>query len=151
MRNFASIASLYATLSTNVESFTFVSLTRNIRSSALAAKKKIFIDGEAGTTGLQVFQRLSSREDLEIISPPEKLRKDADTRKNFINEADAVILCLPDAASIEAASFVEPDNDRTVLIDASTAFRIADDWDYGFPGEQIRFDFFCNFGATQAD
>merc|ERR1711865_399292 len=62
-----------------------------------------------------------------------ELRKDNDTRKKFINEADVVILCLPDAASIEAAGYVDSDNDRTVLIDASTAFRVDDDWVYGFP------------------
>ena len=77
---------------------------------------------------------MEKREDLEIISAPFELRKDEDTRKKLINEADAVILCLPDAASIQAASWVEEDNDRTVIIDASTAFRVADDWDYGFPG-----------------
>lgn len=99
----------------------------------LSATKKVFIDGEAGTTGLQVRERLSGRDDLEIISPPSDLRKDSETRKKFINEADAVILCLPDAASIEAASWVEPDNDRTVLIDASTAFRVNEEWAYGFP------------------
>jgi len=102
-------------------------------STALTSTKKVFIDGEAGTTGLQVRERLSARDDLEIISPPADLRKDEATRKKFINEADAVILCLPDAASIEAASWVEPDNDRTVLIDASTAFRVDDQWTYGFP------------------
>lgn len=101
--------------------------------SGLEMVKKVFIDGEAGTTGLQVRDRLSGRDDLEIISPPSDLRKDEATRKKFINEADAVILCLPDAASIEAASWVESDNDRTVLIDASTAFRVDDDWTYGFP------------------
>jgi len=95
--------------------------------------KKVFIDGEAGTTGLQVRDRLSKRDDIEIISPPSDLRKDVETRKKFINEADAVILCLPDEASIEAASWVEPDNHRTVLIDASTAFRVDDSWTYGFP------------------
>lgn len=101
------------------------------RSTALFDKPKVFIDGEAGTTGIQVRGRLEKRDDLEIISPPDELRKDPDTRKKFINEADAVILCLPDDASKEAASWV--DNDRTVLIDASTAFRVADDWTYGFP------------------
>lgn len=95
--------------------------------------KKVFIDGEAGTTGLQVRDRLSQRQDIEIISPPSDLRKDEATRKQYINDADAVIMCLPDAASIEAASWVEPDNDRTVLIDASTAFRVDEDWTYGFP------------------
>mmetsp|Transcript_27113 Transcript_27113/g.42127 ORF Transcript_27113/g.42127 Transcript_27113/m.42127 type:complete len:358 (-) Transcript_27113:46-1119(-) len=98
-----------------------------------AAKKKVFIDGEAGTTGLQVRERLANRDDIEIISAPNELRKDETTRKNLINEADAVILCLPDAASIEAASWVEDGNDRTVLIDASTAFRVDDNWVYGFP------------------
>ena len=62
-------------------------------SLALSATKKVFIDGEAGTTGLQVRERLSGRDDLEIISPPSDLRKDSDTRRKFINEADAVILC----------------------------------------------------------
>lgn len=96
--------------------------------------KKVFIDGEAGTTGLQVRERLSSRSDIEVITPSDpSLRKDFDTRKKLINEADAVILCLPDAASEEAAAMVEEDNDRTVLIDASTAFRVNDDWTYGFP------------------
>lgn len=98
-----------------------------------AEKFKVFIDGEVGTTGLQVRGRIESRDDLEIISPPSELRKDNDTRKKFINEADVVILCLPDAASIEAAGYVDSDNDRTVLIDASTAFRVDDDWVYGFP------------------
>ena len=59
----------------------------------LLATKKVFIDGEAGTTGLQVRERLSGRDDIEIISPPSDLRKDSETRKKFINEADAVILC----------------------------------------------------------
>ncbi|KAL3781691.1 hypothetical protein ACHAW5_011061 [Stephanodiscus triporus] len=103
------------------------------RSSALeaAAKKKIFIDGEAGTTGLQVRDRLADRDDLEIISIADELRKDVGERKRLINEADCVILCLPDDASREAASMVE--NDRTVVIDASTAYRVDDDWTYGFP------------------
>lgn len=185
-------------------------------SSALGAaerKKKIFIDGEAGTTGLQVRDRLASRADLEIISISDELRKDVGERKRLINEADCVILCewwcahyfarrggisppgpfffslswraggggraphptcllfrparglpisfdllipsacllfvffsavafrlfsrkkmkkgLPDDASMEAAAMVE--NDRTVVIDASTAYRVDDAWTYGFP------------------
>jgi len=95
--------------------------------------KKVFIDGEVGTTGIQVRDRLSNRDDIEIISPPSEMRKDEATRRQFINDADAVILCLPDAASKEAASWVDEGNDRTVLIDASTAFRVDDDWTYGFP------------------
>ena len=62
-------------------------------SGSLHAKPKVFIDGEAGTTGLQVYERLGKRDDLDIISIPAELRKDADTRKKLINEADAVILC----------------------------------------------------------
>uniref|UniRef100_A0A7S3PXA1 Semialdehyde dehydrogenase NAD-binding domain-containing protein n=1 Tax=Chaetoceros debilis TaxID=122233 RepID=A0A7S3PXA1_9STRA len=114
----------YASLSTSYSSSS---------PSALDMSFKVFIDGEAGTTGLQVRDRLSKRDDIEVISPPSDLRKDNDTRKKFINEADAVILCLPDEASIEAASWVEADNDRTVLIDASTAFRVDETWTYGFP------------------
>jgi N-acetyl-gamma-glutamyl-phosphate reductase len=107
------------------------------RSIDLSAKKKVFIDGEAGTTGIQVRDRLAKRDDLEILSIPEDLRKDEATRKKFINDADAVILCLPDDASEMAASWVAPDNDRTVLIDASTAFRVDDSWTYGFPGKIV--------------
>jgi len=91
----------------------------------------VFIDGEAGTTGLQVRSRLAARTDVEIISLPEADRKDPRARAEAFNAADAAILCLPDAAAIEAAALV--DNDRTVLIDASTAHRTNLDWAYGFP------------------
>jgi N-acetyl-gamma-glutamyl-phosphate reductase len=67
--------------------------TQRALSTSLFAKPKIFIDGEAGTTGLQVRERIEKRDDLEIISPPNELRKDAATRRKLINEADAVILC----------------------------------------------------------
>lgn len=80
---------------------------------------------------MQVRDRLADRDDLEILSISDELRKDVNERKRLINEADCVILCLPDDASKEAASMVE--NDRTVVIDASTAFRVDDDWTYGFP------------------
>ena len=93
----------------------------------------VCVQGEAGTTGLQVRERLAPRKDIEVMSLPEDKRKDAAARKEAINAADAVILCLPDAAAIEAASLVDPDNDRTVLIDASTAHRINPAWAYGFP------------------
>jgi hypothetical protein len=139
-------ASLLASAAIPVSSFTPASFgVKRGQKTTLFEKKKVFIDGEAGTTGLQVRQRLEGRDDLEIISPPDDLRKDADTRKKFINMADAVILCLPDDASIEATSFVDADNDNTVLIDASTAYRIADDWEYGFPG--MRFCIFSD-GAS---
>ncbi|MCQ2512655.1 MAG: N-acetyl-gamma-glutamyl-phosphate reductase [Lachnospiraceae bacterium] len=94
---------------------------------------KVFIDGSAGTTGLRINERLSDREDIELLKISEKLRKDNGARKDMINEADIVFLCLPDDAAIEAASFVNKDNDHTVIIDTSTAHRVNDAWAYGFP------------------
>jgi len=93
-------------------------------------KKKIFIDGRAGTTGLQIEERLKGRDDVELISLPDELRKDATAREKILNEADVVFLCLPDAAAVEAVSMIK--NDRTVVIDASTAHRTNPDWAYGF-------------------
>ncbi|MEO8759170.1 MAG: N-acetyl-gamma-glutamyl-phosphate reductase [Devosia sp.] len=91
---------------------------------------KIFIDGEAGTTGLQIRDRLAARRDLEIISIAADKRKDQDERKRLLNLADVAILCLPDDAAKESLSLI--DNDRTKVIDASTAHRINDGWAYGF-------------------
>ena len=96
-----------------------------------AGKKKVFIDGEAGTTGLQVRDRLAKRDDIEIISLTGDDRKNAEKRAAFLNEADAAILCLPDDAAVEAVAMVT--DDTTVIIDASTAHRVADGWTYGFP------------------
>ena len=101
--------------------------------------KKVFIDGSAGTTGLRIHERLSAREDLEILQIPEELRKDPEARKNLMNQADVVFLCLPDQAAIEAATL--PTNPDTVIIDTSTAHRTLDTWEYGFPeltGRQAR-------------
>lgn len=92
--------------------------------------KKIFIDGKAGTTGLRIYERLENRNDIEIITLSEELRKDPEARKQAINSADVVFLCLPDTASIEAVAMVE--NDNTVIIDTSTAHRTNLDWAYGF-------------------
>jgi len=94
-------------------------------------KKKIFIDGKAGTTGLRIEERLFGRDDVEIISLPDEVRKDADARRKMLNLADIVFLCLPDAAAKEAVSMIE--NPRTVVIDASTAHRTNPEWAYGFP------------------
>ena len=92
---------------------------------------KIFIDGSAGTTGLRIRERLSTRPDLELLEISEQLRKDDAARCAFLNEADVAFLCLPDAAAVEAAAMVT--NPNTVVIDTSTAHRTSDDWVYGFP------------------
>lgn len=93
--------------------------------------KKVFIDGSAGTTGLRIYERLSAREDIEILSLTEEKRKDRDARKEMLNKADVAFLCLPDDAARESVSLV--DNPDTVVIDASTAHRTLPDWAYGFP------------------
>lgn len=92
---------------------------------------KVFIDGKEGTTGLKIFERLESRQDLEILTLREEFRKDRDARREMINQADVVFLCLPDAASMEAVSLCE--NENVKIIDASTAHRTHPDWAYGFP------------------
>lgn len=94
-------------------------------------KKKVFIDGSAGTTGLDIFRRISGREDIELITLTEENRKDIQARRKAINSADIAFLCLPDAAAMESASLVE--NENTVLLDTSTAHRTNDAWAYGFP------------------
>jgi len=92
---------------------------------------KVFIDGEAGTTGLQIRDRLAGRSDLEILSIDPARRKDPEARAELLNAADAVVLCLPDAASKEAVSLITSSKVR--VIDASTAYRVASGWTYGFP------------------
>lgn len=92
---------------------------------------KIFIDGEAGTTGLQIKSRLEGRDGLEFIRLDDARRKDPVARKEALNEADLVILCLPDAAAKEAITLIE--NETTRVIDASSAHRVAEGWVYGFP------------------
>jgi N-acetyl-gamma-glutamyl-phosphate reductase len=91
----------------------------------------IFIDGEAGTTGLQIRDRLAKRSDLEVLSIDPARRKDADARAELLNAADAVVLCLPDDASREAVSMISSNSVK--VVDASTAFRTAPGWTYGFP------------------
>jgi N-acetyl-gamma-glutamyl-phosphate reductase len=92
---------------------------------------KVFIDGSAGTTGLRIRERLAGRKELTLLTLPEELRKDPAARKEAINGADVVFLCLPDAAAMEAVSLVE--NPEVCIIDTSTAHRISPDWVYGFP------------------
>lgn len=91
----------------------------------------IFIDGAAGTTGLEIRERLAGRDEFSLILLDEAERKDASARAQAINDADVVILCLPDDAAREAVSLIA--NDNTRVIDASTAHRVAPGWTYGFP------------------
>ena len=93
--------------------------------------KKVFIDGAAGTTGLEIAERLAGRSEFALITLPDAERKNAQRRAEALNDADFVILCLPDTAAIEAVAMIR--NDRTKVIDASTAHRVAPGWVYGFP------------------
>ncbi|TXH81979.1 MAG: N-acetyl-gamma-glutamyl-phosphate reductase [Rhizobium sp.] len=92
---------------------------------------KIFIDGEHGTTGLQIRTRMADRRDVELLSIPEAERRNAAMREDMLNGADIAILCLPDDASKEAVKMVAANN-NVRIIDTSTAFRIHPDWAYGF-------------------
>src|SRR6202000_931585 len=83
-----------------------------------------------GTTGLEIRERLAGRQELSLITLSDAQRKDLGARKKALNEADLVILCLPDEAARESVSLIE--NDTTRVIDASTAHRVADGWTYGF-------------------
>ena len=94
-------------------------------------KPIVYIDGKDGTTGLQIYDRLSARDDIDLLLIDEEKRKDPEARKACINQADIVFLCLPDAAAREAVAMVE--NPATRVIDASTAHRTAPGWVYGFP------------------
>jgi N-acetyl-gamma-glutamyl-phosphate reductase len=92
---------------------------------------KVFIDGAAGTTGLEIRERLEGRADLEIVRLSDGQRKELRARREALNESDLVILCLPDDAAKESVSLIERNNVR--VIDASTAHRTASGWVYGFP------------------
>jgi N-acetyl-gamma-glutamyl-phosphate reductase len=92
---------------------------------------RIFIDGEAGTTGLQIAQRLNGRRDIELLHLDASERRDPSRRAEMLNTADISILCLPDDAAIEAVAMVENEDAR--IIDASVAHRVAEGWTYGFP------------------
>jgi N-acetyl-gamma-glutamyl-phosphate reductase len=92
---------------------------------------KVFIDGKEGTTGLRIFDRLSERTDIELVTLPEAKRKDTKSRSLALNYCDIAILCLPDDAAKLAVTLIE--NDHVRVIDASTAHRTAPDWLYGFP------------------
>jgi N-acetyl-gamma-glutamyl-phosphate reductase len=97
----------------------------------MAGKPRIFIDGESGTTGLQIRARLEGRSDLTVVSIDPAKRKDADERKRLLNEVDLAVLCLPDQAAREAVALIE--NPEVKILDASTAHRVDPNWVYGFP------------------
>ncbi len=94
-------------------------------------KPKIFVDGQYGTTGLQIYERLSGRTDLEVLEIDPEKRKDPEVRRAMLNQADIVFLCLPDDAAKEAVSLIT--SSKTRVIDASTAHRTAEGWVYGLP------------------
>jgi len=94
-------------------------------------KPKIFIDGESGTVGLKIRERLAGRDDIELLVIAPELCENANERKKFLNASDFVFLCLPDEVAIGAVAMTE--NPDTRIIDASTAHRTNPDWDYGFP------------------
>ncbi|WP_325201128.1 N-acetyl-gamma-glutamyl-phosphate reductase [Oscillibacter sp.] len=94
-------------------------------------KPKVYIDGKEGTTGLQIYDRLAARKDIELLLIEEAKRKDPEERKKLLNAAGLVFLCLPDAAAVEAVNLIE--NGHTRVIDCSTAHRTAEGWTYGFP------------------
>lgn len=94
-------------------------------------KPKIYIDGQSGTTGLQIYDRIGSRDDLELLRIDPEKRHDNAERKKFLNNADIVFLCLPDDGAREAVSLI--DNPSVRVIDASTAHRTAEGWTYGYP------------------
>lgn len=92
---------------------------------------KVFIDGAGGTTGLRIRERLASRPDVQLLSLPPEAAKDPSERKKALNGCDAALLCLPDAAAVEAVSMVE--NPSVTVLDTSTAHRTKPGWTYGFP------------------
>ena len=95
------------------------------------AKYKVFVDGQEGTTGLEINERLRKRDDVEILRIDPEKRKDAAERGSCLNGADIVFLCLPDDAARESVSLIK--NPETRVLDASTAHRVIDGWDYGIP------------------
>ena len=92
---------------------------------------RVFIDGDAGTTGLQIRARLAERRDVELLRLPDDQRKDPAQRARLLNAADLVILCLPDEAARESVALIESPSVK--VIDASSAHRVASGWTYGFP------------------
>lgn len=94
-------------------------------------KKTVFVDGQHGTTGLKIYERLNGRKDIEVIKIAEEKRKDPETKRKLLNETDIVFLCLPDDAARESVGLIK--NSSVCVIDGSTAHRVAEGWVYGLP------------------
>ncbi|MBR6374379.1 MAG: N-acetyl-gamma-glutamyl-phosphate reductase [Victivallales bacterium] len=104
--------------------------------------KKVFIDGKAGTTGLRIYDRLSQRQDIQLLTLSDEERKVTQRRQDMLNSCDIAFLCLPDDAAREAISLIE--NPDVIVLDTSTAHRTLDDWAYGFPElSQAQLDKIC--------
>ena len=97
----------------------------------MSTRPKVYIDGHVGTTGLRIREWLGPRQDIELLTIPDELRKDSAARRDYMLASDITVFCLPDDAAREAAAWVQ--GSRTRLIDASTAHRVADGWVYGLP------------------
>lgn len=108
-----------------------LSATCRSKRSTTEVAHKVFIDGAAGTTGLEIVERLARRTEFELLILDEEARKDAGARRDAYHAADFAVLCLPDEAAKEALSLAE--GSRVRIIDASSAHRVADGWTYGFP------------------
>src|ERR1700760_347223 len=112
-----------------------MTLTDTDKKANVATKPSVFVDGASGTTGLEIGERLERQRDVAVKSIAEDKRKDAAAKRALMEEVDLVILCLPDGAAKEAVALIDSMGTAAPkVLDASTAFRVAPGWVYGFPG-----------------
>lgn len=109
--------------------------------------KKVFINGQAGTTGLRIKERLTERDDIELLEIPPNKRRDSEEIKKYINNSDITFLCLPDEAANAALFLIDSGNTHTKIIDASTAHRTEPGWAYGFP--ELSAEFRSKIGSSR--